>query len=304
VSDTQAGPDWWLASDGKWYPPTSRPASTQPAIGPGPYDAPPAPDWWLASDGKWYPPSSRPGGWGAAPGTFGTRIETAWVSRALSGWVQGVFWATAVGAASLAVTSLRAYRVHDDHRAGDAPLSAWVEANDAQVLAFGLMALGVLALAVLFIVWSYKAHQASDRLGPIGRSWRRGWSIGGWFIPFANLVIPKLVLNETERITMAPRAGGVVTADWRRQPTSALGWVWWLTWVAGSVFMGLANIGEEADTLERTASQVRDTYAWSAMCGLALTISAVCAALFVRRVSRRLSPEALLTDDHTGQHTA
>ena len=312
MSDTQAGPDWWLASDGKWYPPTSLPAASAPTpVGPGPYDAPPAPDWWLASDGKWYPPSSRPGGaWGAAsghygsPGYYGHRTDTAWVSRALSGWVQGVFWATAVGAASLAITSLRAYRVHDDHRSGDAPLSDWVEANDAQVLAFGLMALGVIALAVLFIVWSYKAHQATDRLAPVGRSWRRGWAIGGWFIPFANLVIPKLVLNETERIAMAPRAGGAVTSDWRQQSTSAVGWIWWLTWVAGSIFMGLANIGEEADTLARTAAQVRDTYAWSAMCGLALTISSVCAALFVRRISRRLSPEALLADDHTGHYAS
>ena len=32
-------PGWWLASDGRWYPPQ-----------------PPAPGWWLASDGRWYPP--------------------------------------------------------------------------------------------------------------------------------------------------------------------------------------------------------------------------------------------------------
>ncbi len=35
MSDTQQGPDWWLASDGKWYPPTSTPAST-PALPPPP----------------------------------------------------------------------------------------------------------------------------------------------------------------------------------------------------------------------------------------------------------------------------
>lgn len=27
MSDTQQGPDWWLASDGKWYPPQSPPAA-------------------------------------------------------------------------------------------------------------------------------------------------------------------------------------------------------------------------------------------------------------------------------------
>jgi hypothetical protein len=296
VSDTPAGPDWWLASDGKWYPPTSRPGVPQPTVvGPGPYDSPPAPDWWLASDGKWYPPTSRPGGRHATSAGHGV-TPTAWVSRALSGWVQGVYWATAVGAASLAVTSLRAYRTHDDYRSGDASLGAWADANDQQVLAFGLMGLGVLTLAVLFIVWTYKAHQATDRLAPVDRSWRRGWSIGGWFIPFANLVIPKLVLNETERIAMAPRSGGVVSADWRRQSTSPVGWIWWLTWVAGSVFMGLANISEETDALLRSASQARDAYAWGAMCGLTLTVSAVCAALHVRRIGARLTPDALASD--------
>lgn len=30
MSDTQQGPDWWMASDGKWYPPQSAPAPATP----------------------------------------------------------------------------------------------------------------------------------------------------------------------------------------------------------------------------------------------------------------------------------
>lgn len=58
------GPGWWLASDGKWYPPETTPTVTPPTP---PTSAPqpgapgiggaPAPGWWLASDGKWYPPT-------------------------------------------------------------------------------------------------------------------------------------------------------------------------------------------------------------------------------------------------------
>ena len=56
------GPDWWLASDGKWYPPTDA-------------DRAPAPGWWLASDGKWYPPKEAdeapaPGWWLASDGNW------------------------------------------------------------------------------------------------------------------------------------------------------------------------------------------------------------------------------------------
>ena len=35
MSDTSQGEGWWLASDGKWYPPTASPAPTTPV--PPPY---------------------------------------------------------------------------------------------------------------------------------------------------------------------------------------------------------------------------------------------------------------------------
>jgi hypothetical protein len=46
VSDQSQGQGWWLASDGKWYPPSS--------AGRGPVDASDQ-GWWIASDGKWHP---------------------------------------------------------------------------------------------------------------------------------------------------------------------------------------------------------------------------------------------------------
>ena len=39
MSDTSQGDGWWLASDGKWYPPTSTPAPEMPP----PPEAPPVP---------------------------------------------------------------------------------------------------------------------------------------------------------------------------------------------------------------------------------------------------------------------
>jgi hypothetical protein len=41
MSDVQEQPTWWVASNGRWYPPL---------------DEAPKPGWWLASDGQWYPP--------------------------------------------------------------------------------------------------------------------------------------------------------------------------------------------------------------------------------------------------------
>ena len=76
MSDTSQGPGWWLASDGKWYPPADT-------------DAAPGPGWWLASDGKWYPPADTdaapgPGWWLASDGTWYPPADDATSAAAAS----------------------------------------------------------------------------------------------------------------------------------------------------------------------------------------------------------------------------
>ncbi len=72
MSDVSQGPGWWLASDGKWYPPSEVPGPAEPveaeaeaeveaAPDPSVSAVPPGPGWWLASDDNWYPPSEVPG---------------------------------------------------------------------------------------------------------------------------------------------------------------------------------------------------------------------------------------------------
>lgn len=48
MTDGAPGSEWWLASDGRWYPPATHP---DPSKRPG---------WWCASDGNWYPPRTAP----------------------------------------------------------------------------------------------------------------------------------------------------------------------------------------------------------------------------------------------------
>ena len=70
MSDVSQGPGWWIASDGKWYPPEQAPGyapptpapayapTPAPAAAPTPAgaDTPLGPGWWQATDGRWYPP--------------------------------------------------------------------------------------------------------------------------------------------------------------------------------------------------------------------------------------------------------
>lgn len=81
MSDTSQGPGWWVASDGRWYPPADAPPTGPQPADPQPADAvapdpaaptPTTPGWWLASDGNWYPPQP-----GAAPAPDGTVVEPA-----------------------------------------------------------------------------------------------------------------------------------------------------------------------------------------------------------------------------------
>jgi len=53
-------PGWWLASDGKWYPPQLRDTVKDRLVSPSGADESGGPGWWLASDGKWYPPALHP----------------------------------------------------------------------------------------------------------------------------------------------------------------------------------------------------------------------------------------------------
>ena len=79
MSDTSQGPGWWVASDGKWYPPEQasqppqqapQPAPVAPAVAPVPMgaDTPQGPGWWQATDGRWYPP--QPGAYPTGPNPY------------------------------------------------------------------------------------------------------------------------------------------------------------------------------------------------------------------------------------------
>ncbi|HUZ43810.1 MAG TPA: RDD family protein [Acidimicrobiales bacterium] len=84
MSDASEGPGWWMASDGKWYPPHLHPhLPPPPSGGPGapgsaappsegqPLNAPPPhpgyPPGYGGPPTYWPPPVPTPGGWGGPP---------------------------------------------------------------------------------------------------------------------------------------------------------------------------------------------------------------------------------------------
>lgn len=104
-----AEPGWWLASDGKWYPPESRPGTSPP---------PPPPTVWAPTEQSWSagPATATQEAWGpgATASTWATPPPTK--RRRVWPWVVGVLvvFAVAVGSC-VAVIGVAANHVVNEH---------------------------------------------------------------------------------------------------------------------------------------------------------------------------------------------
>lgn len=105
---------------------------------------------------------------------------------------------------------------------------AWMGASLAQALVVGF--------------WGRDAGQNVRAFGAVGLTWSPGWAIGGWFIPYANLVIPFLVLREAWKAAEAPF---LPPGAWRQvRIPSWVGW-WWGLWVAAAALPAVLMVPAE-----------------------------------------------------------
>ena len=145
----------------------------------------------------------------------------------------------------------------------------WVELGFGAVLAF------------LFITWMFRAYGNLRALGATGASFGRGWSIGGWFLPFANLVIPKKIADDIWKSSDADTRAG---AAWRINPLDWRIHAWWAAFVAGRIAIVISNLGIQNDA---SPQAIRNGVVW-ALLGVVLQMaSAVFAVWFVSNASAR-----------------
>ena len=77
----------------------------------------------------------------------------------------------------------------------------------------------MLPTGVCFIIWLYRGATLSAVLAPGEQRLRRGWAIGGWFVPIAFLVLPRLVIGDVWRASrpleeVHRRKGGTLLVSW------------------------------------------------------------------------------------------
>ncbi|GAA1397260.1 DUF4328 domain-containing protein [Catellatospora coxensis] len=78
----------------------------------------------------------------------------------------------------------------------------------------GMDVLGMLVAGVLVIIWLYRARVNIDAFPEVHPGLAAGWAIGGWFIPFANFVVPCRVMHQVAAASLPHRRVGALTGLW------------------------------------------------------------------------------------------
>ncbi|MET0627575.1 MAG: DUF4328 domain-containing protein [Acidimicrobiia bacterium] len=200
-----------------------------------------------------------------------------------------------VGVAALASIATLVNRISAVHTFQDRPQFATaqdvLDADDAVSGAVAIWLLLFIATAVVFIIWQFRVAKNIEFLGRDRERFAPGWSIGAWFIPLANFVIPLLIFQDFWRATTPGTAPG---SDWRDRRGSWLLGIWWAALLIGN--MGRFSASSD-DDIERFGSRTLDSVVTAdtvAAVALAISVIAVVLAIMVvvqltRRANARLA---------------
>jgi hypothetical protein len=157
-----------------------------------------------------------------------------WLSFGLSRTVAGLWWVSSIVYGISAVIFAMAWSDWSAYMDGDGRFAALWSSDSSAYGAAGWAGLCMWLAGVLFIIWIYKAYRSAESRGATERRWGPGWAIGGWFIPFANLVIPKMVVNEIDRMSNPESGAPPIDDRWKRLRRMRSSDVWWLLLLVGT----------------------------------------------------------------------
>jgi hypothetical protein len=136
-----------------------------------------------------------------------------------------------------------------------------------------------IAIAVLWMIWMYRAaanvrlfRRARQRFSP-------GFAIGGWFIPFANLLIPGMQMYDIDKGSGPPAGPGA--APPRGSGRLVL---WWVVFVAAELGAGFGQTSVKPGRLYLTSD-----FDWRNAVFVAAMVAAVVAAALAVLVVRAIT---------------
>ena len=130
---------------------------------------------------------------------------------------------------------------YENYFAGDIDAAEKSENMGSIILNLVAMYLFAFILAIIAVcVWIYRANQNLHRANLDNIQYTSGWSVGWFFIPFANLVKPANVMSEIVKGTNKI-SGKFSAAVWQSQRTNSFVTLWWLCYIFSGFLSNISN---------------------------------------------------------------
>ncbi|WP_327343861.1 DUF4328 domain-containing protein [Streptomyces europaeiscabiei] len=140
-------------------------------------------------------------------------------------------------------------------------------------LAGNLQMLTFFATIAVFLVWFHRVRVNAEVFDPSGHGLRRGWAIGGWFVPPVLLWFPRRIALDCWGASSPrekPRSHSLVNA-------------WWALWLISLV---VREVADKAYYEAETASDHRSAALQMLFADTVEIVAAVLAVLFVLALTR------------------
>jgi hypothetical protein len=148
-------------------------------------------------------------------------------------------------------------------------------ANDSQQFLIRLLQfLTFVITGVFFLMWIHRAHRNLPALGAHGLKYSPRWAVGGFFVPFLNIVRPFQVVREIWKAS-SPDLNVGDASSWQYSSTSALLGFWWGSWIASNF------LGQVAVRISFRADSLGQVMIASRLNILSDAVSALCAVLAI-----------------------
>ena len=201
--------------------------------------------------------------------------------------IRWLWFALALGAVALGVDWVWLQK----HASPDWTIDELISITELVDLAAIVQLVGYVIGAIIFIAWFHRAYGNLPALGVSTPRRGRGWAIGGWFIPIANLFIPKQMANDLWRAgdpELRPADHG-----WQSRPVAAIVHWWWALYLVSGA---LANISGRLMEDATNLADLRSAIVVNAVAQAIGIASAVAAILVVKRATARQESRARLLE--------
>ena len=162
--------------------------------------------------------------------------------------------------------------------------SAEADANDLREMVIGITQMvNYLVTAVFFLMWFHRAHRNLPALGANHLEFTPAWAVGGFFVPFLNLVRPYKVAREIWKAS-SPGVGVNDGVSWEQVSGSPLLGFWWGAWIISNILgQLLSRLGRNAEGAEEFI-----TLSWLGIAAnLASLLAAALAILVIKKIDER-----------------